>query len=135
MKRVSDFSVGSAVKISSSDCKEAQVSVLPALGIRSTLAIGFQQLEFVYLQHTHTKDSLTNRPSSQGWAPSVLLPCHVMCICVCVFLMRFVDILVVVVIYYLFLYLSIYTYGWYAMNYNFMNMNITATNNKMQCCH
>ena len=30
-------------------------------------------------------DSLTHRPSSQGWAPSVLLSCHVMCICVCVF--------------------------------------------------
>ena len=28
---------------------------------------------------------LTHRPSSQIWAPSVLLPCHVMCIFVCVF--------------------------------------------------
>ena len=70
------------------------------------------------------KDSLTHCPSSQGWAPSALLSCHVMCICVCVFFMDvlgFVDILVVVFIY-LFLYLSIYTYGWYAMNYNFMHI-------------
>ncbi|CAI8032912.1 hypothetical protein GBAR_LOCUS18572, partial [Geodia barretti] len=32
------------------------------------------------------KDSLTHHPpGSQGWAPSVLLSCHVVCICVCVF--------------------------------------------------
>ena len=68
------------------------------------------------------KDSLTHRPSSQGWAPSVLLSCHVMCICVCVFLYGcfgicgyigggFIS---------LSIYLSIYTYGWYSMNYNFV---------------
>ena len=65
------------------------------------------------------KDSLTHRPGSQGWAPSVLLSCHVMCTCVCVFCMDilgFVNMVVVV-----FIYFSIYlTYGWYAMNYNFM---------------
>ena len=65
------------------------------------------------------KDSLTHRPSSQGWAPSVLLSCHVMCICVCVFM----DILGFVDMYwwwFLFIYFYNYTYGWYAMNYNFM---------------
>ena len=56
------------------------------------------------------KDSLTHRPSSQGWAPSVLLSCHVMCICVCVFIdvLGFVDNILEVVFIYLFLYLSIY---------------------------
>ena len=65
------------------------------------------------------KDSLTHRPSSQGWAPSVLLSCHVMCICVCVlyrYILGFGDIC------WWWFYFSIYlyTYGWYAMNYNFM---------------
>ena len=30
------------------------------------------------------KDSLTHRPSSQGWAPGVLPLCVCMCMCVCV---------------------------------------------------
>ena len=42
------------------------------------------------------KYSLTHRPSSQGWAPSVLLSCHVMCICV-MDIFGFVDICWVVV--------------------------------------
>ena len=74
------------------------------------------------------KDSLTHRPSSQGWAPSVLLSCHVMCICVYGYFM-YMDIWglwIYVGGFYLFISLSIYlsiylsTYGWYAMNYNFM---------------
>ena len=32
--------------------------------------------------HLAIKDSLTYRPSSQGWAPGVLLSCCFMCVCV-----------------------------------------------------
>ena len=66
------------------------------------------------------KDSLTHRPGYQGWAPSVLLSYHVMCICVCVFCTY--GYLGVCKYYGGGFYLSIYlsTYGWYAMNYNSM---------------
>ena len=54
------------------------------------------------------KDSLTHRPGSQGWAPSVLLSCHVMCICVCVLCGYFGVCKYGGGGFYLFLYLSIY---------------------------
>ena len=55
------------------------------------------------------KDSLTHRPGSQGWAPSVLLSCHVMCnLCMC-FVWIFWGLWIYVGGFiYLFLYLSIY---------------------------
>ena len=59
------------------------------------------------------KDSLTHRPGSQGWAPGVLLSCHVMCICVCVFCMDILGFVYICWWWFLFLFLS--TYGWYAM--------------------
>ena len=78
------------------------------------------------------KDSLTHRPSSQGWAPSVLLSCHVMCnLCMC-FVWIFWGLWIYVGGFYLFISLSIYlsTYGWYAMNYNFMRRK-----NVVECAH
>ena len=72
------------------------------------------------------KDSLTHCPGSQGWAHSVLLSCHVMCICVCVFCMEFVYKYGGGGFFNLFLYLS---YLWLVcynyMNYNFMLMACT----------
>ena len=55
------------------------------------------------------KDALTHRPGSQGWAPSVLLSCHVMCnLCMC-FVWIFWGLWIYVGGFiYLFLYLSIY---------------------------
>ena len=51
---------------------------------------------YKYAHHNHeswlaVKDSLTHRPSFQGWAPGVLLPCCVVLyVCVCVFVFMWV---------------------------------------------
>ena len=65
------------------------------------------------------KDSLTHRPSSQGWAPSVLLSCHVMRICVCVLYGYFGVCGLYVGGFYLFISLSIYLsiYLWLVCNF------------------